>query len=80
MDNLASCEIGQVKIVTTNGRSASIEELTDRAVNKIIYVGDHADPKVAEQARVFRERIRSVIDFYMREAVTADRVNRLTLG
>ena len=76
----AGMKLGQVKIITTDGRSASIEELTDRAISKIVYVGDHADPKIAEQARVFRERIRGVIDFYMREAVKADRVNRLNLG
>ena len=76
----AGMELGQVKIITTDGRSASIEELTDRAISKIVYVGDHADPKIAEQAWVFRERIRGVIDFYMREAVKADRVNRLNLG
>jgi len=65
---------GHVQIQTTNGRGFTAEELADRAVDKIIAVGGNSHPAITEQARVFRENIRNVLLFYMKEAMRSQRV------
>lgn len=69
-----------VNVVTTSGRGFTPEELADRALDKIIAVGENSHPAVREQALAFREKIRGVLVLYMREAVQSDRTtiaNRL---
>tara|TARA_R110000868_G_scaffold142763_2_gene360267 strand:+ start:1260 stop:1544 length:285 start_codon:yes stop_codon:yes gene_type:complete len=61
--------LGTVQVMTTNGRGFSAEELAERAVDQIINVGDNAPPVIADQARAFRENLREVLVYYMREAM-----------
>ena len=63
-----------VKVMTTQGRGFTPEEIADRAVNKIISVGSQTHPVIRDQAEAFRESIRSVLVFYIKEAVQSDRV------
>jgi hypothetical protein len=63
-----------VKVLTTEGRGFTPEEIADRAVNKIISVGSQTHPVIRDQAEAFRETIRSVLVFYINEAVKSDRV------
>lgn len=77
---LADAQLGAVKVFTTDGRGATIEEIADRAVNRIISIGEQAHPVIAAQACAFRENIRKVLEFYLAEAVRSDRTtlaNRL---
>lgn len=70
----------QVNVATTSGRGFTPEELADRALDKIIAVGENSHPAVREQALAFREKIRGVLVLYMREAIQSDRTtiaNRL---
>lgn len=69
-----------VKVMTTQGRGFTPEEIADRAVNKIISVGSQTHPAIRDQAQAFKENIRDVLVFYIKEAVQSDRVtlsNRL---
>lgn len=69
-----------VKVLTTQGRGFTPEEVADRAVNKIIHVGSQTHPAIRDQAEAFRENIRKVLVFYIKEAVRSDHVtiaNRL---
>lgn len=71
--------LGQVRVLTTDGRGATISEIADRAIDKIIYVGKDANPLLRDQAIAYRAQIRDVLEFYLTEAVKADRttlVNR----
>lgn len=75
--------VNGVRVETTNNRASSIDELTDRALEKILYVSDTADPMVKAQALAFKERIRAVLEHYMLEAVRSYRHNqraRLLVG
>ena len=63
-----------IRVETVDHRGFNPEELADRAVDKIIQVGDNSHPLVREQALAFREHIRAVLVFYMNEAVKFDRV------
>lgn len=66
--------LGTVTVMTTHGRGFSAEELAERALNQIITVGDNAPPVIAEQARAFRENLREVLIYFMREAMRSRNV------
>jgi hypothetical protein len=63
-----------VKVLATQGRGFTPEEIADRAVNKIIHVGNQTHPAIRDQAEAFKETIRSVLVFYIKEAVRSDRL------
>ena len=67
----------QVKVLTTNGRGFTPEEVAERALDKIIYVGSQTHPAIRDQAEAFKESIRKVLVQYMHEAV---RSNHVTLA
>ena len=66
-------EIGQVKIFTTDKRGFTADEIADRAVEKIIQVGENIAPEIAKQARLYREEIRKVLVKYLTEAQQSER-------
>jgi len=65
--------VGSVFVQTTQGRGWTTEELAARAADKIIYVGDQSHPAVQAQARAFKENVKHVVAFYLKEAVEQDR-------
>lgn len=65
--------VGSVFVETTHSRGWTVEELAMRAADKIIYVGDQSHPAVQAQARAFKESVRQVVAFYLKEAVEQDR-------
>ena len=62
-----------VDVFTTNNRGHTPEELAERAMEKLISVSETADPMVKAQAMVFKDHIRELIIFYMKEAIRSDR-------
>jgi hypothetical protein len=66
--------INGIRVETADFRGFTPEELAERALDKIISVGDSTHPAIREQAHAFREHIRAVLVFYMKEAVKHDRV------
>jgi len=62
-----------VKVFTTNNRGHTPEELAERALEKLIAISETADPMVKAQAMVFKDHIRDLIIFYMKEAIRSDR-------
>jgi hypothetical protein len=73
-------ESSGIQVFTKDHGGFTTEEVAERALDKIIQVGDNSHPLVREQALAFREHIRAVLVFYMNEAVKFDRVtlaNRL---
>lgn len=65
--------VGSVFVETTQSRGWTTEELAARAADKIIYVGDQSHPAVQAQARAFKESVKQVVAFYLKEAVEQDR-------
>ena len=59
----------QVKVLTTSGRGFSPEEVAERALDKIIAVGSQTHPAIRDQAEAFKDQIRQVLVFYMKEAI-----------
>lgn len=64
---------GGVQVNTTSGRGLNAEELAARAVDKIISVGEATHPAIRDQAQAFKEHIRAVVTFYIKEAIKNDR-------
>ena len=65
--------VGSVFVETTQKRGWTTQELAARAADKIIYVGDQSHPTVQVQARAFKESVKQVVAFYLKEAVEQDR-------
>jgi len=70
----AKNDIGfDVKVVTTQNRGHTPEELAERAMEKMLSVSETADPAIKAQAYAYRDRIKYLLIFYMREAIRSDR-------
>lgn len=65
--------VGAVQAFGTHGRGLNVDELTDLALRKIIYIADTCHPEIREQANQFKERMRPVIARYMHQAIKSDR-------
>lgn len=63
--------LSSVIVKTTDNRGFTPEELVEQALDKIIYVGSQSHPVIRDQAEAFRAQIRSVILFYMKQAVAS---------
>jgi hypothetical protein len=63
--------LSSVVVATTEGRGFTPEELTEQALDKIIYVGSKSHPAIRDQAEAFRNQIRAVILHYMKQAVAS---------
>ncbi len=63
----------KVDVKITNGRGMTPEEVTELALGKLISISDTAPPEIAAQARAFRDRMRLVIVYYMKQAIASDR-------
>mgnify|MGYP003336169649 CR=1 FL=1 len=72
--------LGGVKVHTTQHRGFTPEEIAERALDKIVYVGSNSHPAIREQAEAFKDSIRKVLIYYMHEAIRSNNVtlvNRL---
>ena len=74
MFNVATGSVGSVMVMTTEGRGFTPEEIAERALEKIIYVGSNAHPAIREQAEAFKDSIRQVLVHYLHEAVRSHNV------
>jgi hypothetical protein len=70
--SMASALLGNIKVETTVDRGFTPEELAERALNRIIHVGDQTHPAIRDQAQAFKEHIRGVLVFYMKEAIKSE--------
>ncbi len=66
--------IGNVMVMATQGRGSTPEEVAERTLDKIIYVGSNAHPAIRDQAEAFKDSIRGVLVHYMHEAVRSHNV------
>lgn len=74
MFNLATSEVGSVMVMATEGRGFTPEEIAERALDKIIYVGSNTHPAIRDQAEAFKDSIRQVLIHYMHEVVRSHNV------
>ena len=72
MTSPISAILGGIQVQTTVDRGFTPEELAERALDKIIYIGDQTHPAIRDQAQAFKDHIRGVLVFYMKEAVKSE--------
>lgn len=71
---------GDFKVLSTSHRGFTPEEIAERAIDKIIFVGKDSHEAIRAQAEAYKEHIKGVVLFYLKEAVKSDRTtiaNRL---
>lgn len=73
MEEQVAALLGGIKVQTVSNRGWNPDELADRALDKIIYVGQQSDPAITAQALAFKERIRQVLVFYIHQAQASER-------
>ena len=66
--------LSSVFVHTTDGRGSNVDEIVERALNKIVSVSDTAPQPIRDQALAYRAHLRTILSFYMKEAVRSDRV------
>jgi hypothetical protein len=64
---------GDIKVYSTQNRGFTPEEIAERAIEKIIYVGKDSHPTIRAQAEAYKSYIKDVVLFYLKEAVNSDR-------
>ena len=69
-----SMEMGSVMVHATQNRGHSAEELTDMALDKIILVGEEMPEPIKAQALAYKDDLRRVVLFYIRQAMLSERV------
>jgi hypothetical protein len=70
--------VQNVMVMTTSNRGHTPEELAEMAIVRLLAVSDSAPAAVKEQANVFRERIKTLLVYYLNEAVKQDRITLTT--
>jgi len=63
---------GAVRVFSTENRSLSPEEWAELAADKIMAIGDQAPQPIRDQAHAFKDRIRHVVAYYVRQAVESN--------
>lgn len=72
--DVMSGDVGNVMVHTTHNRGFTPEEIAERALDKIIYVGQQAHPAIRDQAEAFKDSIRQVLVYYMHEVIRSHNV------
>jgi hypothetical protein len=65
--------VGTVNVFVADNRGFTAEEIADRAIDKIIFVGNESAPEVREQALAYKAQIREVVLGYLQEAQANER-------
>lgn len=64
---------GSVMVQTTHDRGLNADEVAERAVDRIISIGEQSHPAIRDQAHAFKQHIQAVVTFYIKEAIRNDR-------
>ena len=73
MDNKAELLQGvDYDVITTSNVGMTPEQVAELALAKIIYVGKDANPLLKEQAEAYKDNIRQVLVFYMKQAIKSN--------
>ena len=75
----ATVKPGVCEVYTTEHRGFTPEEIAERAVPKIVFVAESADPEVREQAETLKNRLFHVIVKACNDAIESDRTTLANL-
>lgn len=69
----ATMQLGSVKVITTDNRGQTPEEVAQRCLNRLIYVADDAPDAIRQQANAYRDFMYQTLVHFMKEAIRSDR-------
>mgnify|MGYP003150829874 CR=1 FL=1 len=70
-------DVGQVQVFTSNNTGHSPEQIADMAMNKIMMINEKAPPPIKDQAVAYRNNIRDVIVYYLKQMAKSERTTIL---
>lgn len=73
MIDLMSGSVGGVKVIATENRGHTPEEIAELALNHILHIGENAHPLIAQQAQAFKENLRHSLTRYIALAQRSER-------
>ena len=62
-----------VSVLTTQNRGFTPEEVSERCADKLMSISIDAHPLIRAQAEAYKENMRKVVCFYIKEAIKSDR-------
>jgi hypothetical protein len=65
--------VGTVNVFVAENRGFTAEEIADRAIDKIIFVGNESAPEVRDQALAYKAEIHRLLISYLKEAQVNER-------
>ena len=65
--------VGTVNVFVAENRGFTAEEIADRAIDKIIFVGNESAPEVRDQALAYKAEIHRLLISYIKEAQVNER-------
>lgn len=65
--------VSPVLVHTTSNRGMTPEEWAELLLSKIIHIANSAPPAIREQAQAFKDQLRPVLVYYLRQAALSDR-------
>ena len=69
--NVAS--VGTISVITSDNGGLSNDQIADLATEKIIYVSEDAPDPIKQQAEVFKDRVRNILQYYVELAKREER-------
>ena len=66
-------DVGQVQVFTSNHGGHSPEQIADMAMNKIMVVSATAPSPIRDQAAAYRNSIRDIIIYYLKQMAKSER-------
>ena len=66
-------DLGQVQVFTSNDGGHSPETMADMAMNKIMTINEKAPPPIKDQAVAYRNNIRDIIVYYLKQMAKSER-------
>ena len=64
-----------VSVLTTQNRGFTPEEVSERCADKLMSISVDANPIIRAQAEAYKENMRRVVCFYIKEAIKSDRTS-----
>lgn len=75
----AGLEVGSVTVSATSNTGLPVEHWVERAMKHIIHVADGQPAPIRDQAYAFQDHIRTVVEYYIRQAIKSDRTTLYNL-
>ena len=79
MSEQSAAGLGVVDVITTENRGLNTEELSNMALNKILYCGQDLHPLIKDQAFAYRDQIKEILVQTITRAQNSERTTLYNL-